>query len=693
MRPDILNPLFAETETLPGVGSRVAKLFAKLAGNKLIDLCWLLPSNVIDRRYRPKLQQAEPGHVATLKVTVAAHRPGANARHPYRIDCHDETGELELVFFHAREDYLKRILPIGETRLVSGNLDSFHGRLQMAHPDFILPPEEQARLPLVEAIYPLTAGLKPRVAANAIREAVQRAPDLPEWQDPAYLQRQGWTAWKASLQKAHHPENRENLSPLAPERSRLAYDELLSNQLALGIIRLNQKKLAGIGRKAPGHLAERAVSTLPFSLTHSQQVALGEIRADLADESRMLRLLQGDVGSGKTLVALLAMLDVVECGYQAALMAPTEILARQHYKTIQPLADAVGISTVILTGRDKGKARAALLEQLENGEAQLVIGTHALFQETIKFHSLGMAVIDEQHRFGVHQRLSLAGKGKAIDTLVMTATPIPRTLLLTSYGDMESSRLTEKPPGRQTVDTRTLPLERLPEVVQAVGRALSRGARVYWLCPLVEESETSDLAAAEQRFETLEQAFPGKVGLVHGRMKAAEKDEVMLAFSEGRLLVLVATTVIEVGVDVPEATVMVIEHAERFGLAQLHQLRGRVGRGSGKSTCLLLYQAPLGEVASERLRVLRESDDGFHIAEEDLKLRGSGEILGTRQSGFPEFRLADPAAHADLLMAARDDASLILQRDPQLESERGKALRVLLYLFERDSAVRYLRSG
>ncbi|MGM0562115.1 MAG: ATP-dependent DNA helicase RecG, partial [Pseudomonadota bacterium] len=459
------------------------------------------------------------------------------------------------------------------------------------------------------------------------------------------------------------------------------------------IIRLNQKKLAGIGRKAPGHLAERAVSTLPFSLTHSQQAALGEIRADLADESRMLRLLQGDVGSGKTLVALLAMLDVVECGYQAALMAPTEILARQHYKTIQPLADAVGISTVILTGRDKGKARAALLEQIEKGEAQLVIGTHALFQESIKFHSLGMAVIDEQHRFGVHQRLSLAGKGKAIDTLVMTATPIPRTLLLTSYGDMESSRLTEKPPGRQTVDTRTLPLERLPEVVQAVGRALSKGARVYWLCPLVEESETSDLAAAEQRFETLEQAFPGKVGLVHGRMKAAEKDEVMLAFSEGRLLVLVATTVIEVGVDVPEATVMVIEHAERFGLAQLHQLRGRVGRGSGKSTCLLLYQAPLGEVASERLRVLRESDDGFRIAEEDLKLRGSGEILGTRQSGFPEFRLADPAAHADLLMAARDDASLILQRDPQLESERGKALRVLLYLFERDSAVRYLRSG
>ncbi|WP_022726886.1 ATP-dependent DNA helicase RecG [Fodinicurvata sediminis] len=693
MRPDILNPLFAETETLPGVGSRLAKLFSKLAGHKLIDLCWLLPVNVIDRRYRPKLNQAEPGHVATLKVTVAAHRPGANSRHPYRIDCHDDSGELELVFFHAREDYLKRILPPGEIRLISGSLDSFHGRLQMAHPDFILPPSDEARLPLVEAIYPLTAGLKPRVAANAIREAIQRAPDLPEWQDPAYLQRQGWKTWKASLEKAHNPESKDDLSPLSLERSRLAYDELLSNQLALGIIRLNQRKLAGVSRKVPGRLAELAVSSLPFSLTQSQQTALAEIRTDLADESRMLRLLQGDVGSGKTLVALLAMLDVIESGHQAALMAPTEILARQHYKTIQPLADVMGISTVILTGRDKGKTRTALLEQIEHGEAQLVIGTHALFQESIKFHRLGVAVIDEQHRFGVHQRLSLASKGKAIDTLVMTATPIPRTLLLTSYGDMESSRLTEKPPGRQAVDTRTLPLERLPEVVQAVGRALSNGARVYWLCPLVEESENSDLAAAEQRFQALDQAFPGKVGLVHGKMKATAKDDVMQAFAEGRLLVLVATTVIEVGVDVPEATVMVIEHAERFGLAQLHQLRGRVGRGSGKSACLLLYQTPLGEVASERLRVLRESDDGFRIAEEDLKLRGSGELLGTRQSGFPEFRLADPVAHSDFLLAARDDASLILQRDPQLETERGKALRVLLYLFERDSAVRYLRSG
>ncbi|MFC4351507.1 ATP-dependent DNA helicase RecG [Fodinicurvata halophila] len=693
MRPDILNPLFAETETLPGVGTRLARLFASLAGEKVVDLCWHLPSNLIDRRYRPTLDQAEPGHVATLKITVGAHRPGPSARHPYRVDCHDATGELELVFFHAKADYLKRILPSGETRLVSGNLDSFHGRLQMAHPDYVLPPEDEDRLPQVEAIYPLTAGLKPRVVANAAREAVRRAPALPEWLDLAYLKRQGWQSWKASLEKAHHPESRDDLSAQAPARLRLAYDELLANQLALGIIRLNQKKLAGTSKKAPGDLAARATAALPFLLTGAQQAALSEIRADLADDGRMLRLLQGDVGSGKTLVALLAMLDVVETGHQAALMAPTEILARQHFKTIQPLAEAAGVETVILTGRDKGKARQALLQGIENGDARLVIGTHALFQESISFKELGMAVIDEQHRFGVHQRLSLAAKGKGIDTLVMTATPIPRTLLLTSYGDMESSRLTEKPAGRHPVVTRTLPLERLPEVVQAVGRALGSGARVYWLCPLVEESEKVDMAAAEQRYEALQQAFPEQVGLVHGRMKSQDKDAVMLDFAEGRLSILVATTVIEVGVDVPEATVMVIEHAERFGLAQLHQLRGRVGRGAGKSTCLLLYQNPLGEVASERLRILRESDDGFRIAEEDLKLRGAGELLGTRQSGFPEFRLADPAVHGELLLAARDDAGLILQRDAQLETERGKALRILLYLFERDSAVRYLRSG
>ncbi|RMD61727.1 MAG: ATP-dependent DNA helicase RecG, partial [Alphaproteobacteria bacterium] len=347
----------------------------------------------------------------------------------------------------------------------------------------------------------------------------------------------------------------------------------------------------------------------------------------------------------------------------------------------------------LLTGRDKNKARTTALARLADGRAAIAVGTHALFQDDVAFRDLGLAVIDEQHRFGVHQRLSLAAKGRGVDVLVMTATPIPRTLVLTAYGDMEVSRLTEKPAGRQPVDTRTVSMERLEEVVAAVARALARGTKVYWVCPLVEESEHSDLAAAEDRFAMLKARFGARVGLIHGRLRSREKDAAMAAFAEGPVDLLVATTVIEVGVDVPEATVMVIEHAERFGLAQLHQLRGRIGRGAGKSTCILLYQGPLGETARARLRIMRETDDGFRIAEEDLRLRGAGELLGTRQSGLPEFRLADLSVHGDLLDVARDDARLILAREPDLAGTRGPALRTLLYLFERDLAVRYLRSG
>ncbi|MHA1600054.1 MAG: ATP-dependent DNA helicase RecG, partial [Alphaproteobacteria bacterium] len=498
---------------------------------------------------------------------------------------------------------------------------------------------------------------------------------------------------QAALSAVHEPRNAADLEPTTPARQRLAYDELLANQLALALVRYHQTAQRGRVISGDGRLREKLLAALPFALTGSQQQSVEEILADMARPIRMLRLLQGDVGSGKTVVALLAMLATVEAGAQAVLMAPTEILARQHYKTIAPLAEAAGFSVEILTGRDKGKARAATLARLHSGETQLAVGTHALFQDDVEFNDLALAVIDEQHRFGVHQRLTLAKKGQAVDILVMTATPIPRTLVLTSYGDMDVSRLTEKPAGRQPIDTRALPLERLGEVADGIGRALADGTKVYWVCPLVTESEVVDLAAAEDRHAELKARFGDGVGLVHGRMAGRDRDAVMAAFAEGPVNLLVATTVIEVGVDVPQATIMVIEHAERFGLAQLHQLRGRIGRGADKSTCLLLYQSPLSETASARIRILRETDDGFRIAEEDLHLRGAGELLGTRQSGFPEFRLADLAAHGDLLATARDDARLILERDAELASPRGQALRVLLYLFSRDAAVRYLRSG
>jgi ATP-dependent DNA helicase RecG len=675
------------------VGPRLGKLFARLTGERVVDLCWHLPTGLIDRSYQPKLGSAEIGRVATVTVRVVGYEFGRSPRAPTRVRCEDETSTIDLVFFHGKADWLSKQLPVGETRVVSGKIEAYAGHLQMVHPDHIAPPEEKNELAGVEPVYPLTAGLTPKVVAKAAQQAAMRAPELPEWLDAALKRQRQWPDWQAALRAAHHPEREADLQAEAPARQRLAYDELLANQLALAIVRRNQRKARGRSVTGDGSLTGKALAALPFELTAPQRQAWAEISADMADEHRMLRLLQGDVGSGKTVVALLAMLTAVEAGHQAALMAPTELLARQHYETIRPLAAAAGVEVLILTGRDKGKAREAALMALADGSVKIAIGTHALFQKEVAFADLGLAVIDEQHRFGVHQRLSLAGKGRAVDVLVMTATPIPRTLVLTAYGDMESSRITGKPPGRQPVDTRTLPIERLDDVVEAVGRRLSDGGKVYWVCPLVEESETSDTAAAEQRYEMLQARFGAKVGLVHGRMKGPDKDAVMEGFAEGPIQLLVATTVIEVGVNVPSATVMVIEHAERFGLAQLHQLRGRIGRGDEKSTCLLLYSNPLGETARERLKVLRETDDGFVIAETDLELRGAGELLGTRQSGMPQFQLADLADHAELLAVARDDARLILERDPELHGERGQALRVLLYLFERDEGIRYLRSG
>ena len=693
MRPEILFSLFAEVTSLPGIGPRNAKLVQGLAGPHVIDLLWHLPREVVDRRFSPKVTQAPEGHIVTLTVTVDAHFPSGDKRRPYKVRCSDDTGFLTLVFFHARPDYLERLLPVGSTRVVSGRVEHFGGEIQMAHPDHVVPPEEADSVRRVEPVYPMTAGLSTKTLRKAIDAALEKAPDLPEWLDPAFREKRHWTSWLDSLRAAHTPEGEASLSPLTKVRERLAYDELLANQLALALIRARQRKLPGRQIAGDGSLREKVIAALPFSLTASQQAALEEIEADMKAPSRMLRLLQGDVGSGKTVVALMAMLNAVEAGGQAALMAPTELLARQHYASIEPLARAAGVEIAVLTGRDRTAERRRILEGLADGSIQIVVGTHALFQESVEFHDLMMAVIDEQHRFGVHQRLNLAAKGRGVDMLVMTATPIPRTLMLTAYGDLENSRLTEKPAGRRPIDTRIVPLGRLEETIEGIGRAIAGGARAYWVCPLVSESEVTDMAAAEARFADLAARFGDRVALVHGQMKSADKDSAMQRFAEGAAQVLVATTVIEVGIDVPEASIMVIEHAERFGLAQLHQLRGRIGRGAAASTCLLLYGQPLTDTAKARLETMRATDNGFVIAEKDLELRGAGELLGVRQSGLPEFRLADIGLHAELLAIARDDAKLILSRDPELAGERGKALKILLYLFERDAAVLTLRSG
>jgi ATP-dependent DNA helicase RecG len=675
----------------------MGKVLGEFTGDKLIDLLFHLPSNLIDRHYRPSLAEVEDGRIATFEVEVLKHEapPNVGRRRnlPYRILCGNETGYLSLVFFHARGEWLGKAMPEGAKRMVSGRIERFRDQIQMVHPDHMLSHAEFEKLPIVEPVYPLTAGLSAKVLMKAIQAALPQVPDLPEWQEAAWLKQQNWHDWSASIKAAHRPENMAALEPHHPARARLAYDELLAHQLVLALVRRDRKKQQGRAYDAADALQERLLKLLPFPLTGSQQNAIADIRDDMATPMRMLRLLQGDVGSGKTVVAVMAMLQAVANNAQAALMAPTEILARQHAETLGPWLDELGIRWQLMTARNKGKLRTQSLEAVASGEVQIAIGTHALFQDNVAFQNLGLAVVDEQHRFGVQQRMALSSKGNGVDVLVMTATPIPRTLTLTAYGDMDVSRMPDKPPGRQPVDTRVISMDRYDEVAQSLGNAMAEGARIYWVCPLVSESELVDLAAAEDRAKALHALYGDKVGLVHGQMKAAEKDAVMARFAAGEISILVATTVIEVGVNVPEATVMVIEHAERFGLAQLHQLRGRVGRGLDKSSCVLLYRGPLGETSKARLTIMRETEDGFRIAEEDLRLRGAGEVLGTRQSGLPAFRLADLEAHADLLPAVHDDVKLLLERDPLLKSPRGEALRVLLYLFCRDEAIRFLQSG
>ena len=692
-RPTALFPLFAELETLDGIGPKTAKALAALGVERPKDLLFLLPHSGIDRSRKDTVRDVLPPATVTVEVTVGAHFPPKTRGRPYRISVRDQSLEFQLVFFHARGDYLQNLLPTGQKRVVSGKVELFDGIAQMVHPDHVLRIEEAGELPPYEPVYPLVAGVTQRVLAKGVQAAVARLPDLAEWVDGPLKAREGWPDWAEAVRAVHAPRSAADLAVTAPARARLSYDELFAHQVTLALARAQARRGKGQATRSTGALQRRVLASLPYQPTGAQSRAVAEIAADMASDQRMNRLLQGDVGAGKTLVAFLALLIAVEAGGQGVMMAPTEILARQHLEGLQPLAAAAGVRLEILTGRDKGSERAEKVRALAEGEIGALVGTHAVFQKDVVFRDLRLAVVDEQHRFGVAQRMELGAKGAAADVLVMTATPIPRSLALASYGDMDVSVLDEKPPGRMPVKTAMVSTQRIDEVVAHLQKAVAEGRQAYWVCPLVEESELVDYASSEARFEQLRAVFGDKVGLVHGQMPPAEKDTAMARFVAGETSVLVATTVIEVGVNVPNASIMVIERAEIFGLAQLHQLRGRVGRGAAQSTCVLLYQAPLSGAGERRLTTLRDTEDGFRIAEEDLAMRGAGDLIGTAQSGLPRFRIADLERQAALMAIAQSDARRLLAEDPSLESPRGRAARALLWLLDQDRAIRLINVG
>ena len=693
-RPEPLFPLFASLETLDGVGPKSAAAFAALHVERPKDLLFLLPHSGIDRARKNSVRDVIPPVTITVEVTIGGHFPPRTKGRPYRIMVRDAGFEFQLVFFHARADYLTKLLPTGQKRLVSGRVEIFDGIAQMVHPDHVLRPEEASELPLFEPVYPLVAGITQKSIQRAALSAIARAPALAEWIDGPLKAREGWPDWLDAVKIAHAPASNADIAATAPARQRLAYDELFAHQLTLSLARASLRRGKGVASHGTGKLQSLVLHSLPYAPTSAQTRAIAEIAADMAAPLRMNRLLQGDVGSGKTLVAFQALLIAVEAGGQGVMMAPTEILARQHHESLGPLAAAAGVTLVLLTGRDKGADRHAKLAALASGKTQILVGTHAVFQKDVIFHDLRLAVVDEQHRFGVAQRMELGAKGDAADVLVMTATPIPRSLALATHGDMDVSVLDEKPAGRKPVKTVLISTARLDEVVAHLRDAIADGRQSYWVCPLVEDSEVLDYASAEARFQHLRAALgDAVVGLVHGQMPPAEKDAAMARFVAGDTRVLVATTVIEVGVNVPNATIMVIERAEIFGLSQLHQLRGRVGRGAAQSTCLLLYQGPLAEAGSRRLTLLRDTEDGFRIAEEDLAMRGAGDLIGTAQSGLPRFRVADLERQAALMAVAQTDARKLLAEDPDLTSPRGRAVRMLLWLLDQDRAIRLISVG
>lgn len=685
MNQIIKSNYFSDIRILSGIGNKTAESYSKLCGgSRLIDILLHLPHSIIDRQNMPSISDMQDGQIVTCIVQIVGHDLSSRnmtRKNPTKIKCKNQSGNLDLVFFSNYPEYLKKTLPLNSTRVISGKVEIFGDNIQIPHPHFVTTLDDFAEFPKIEPVYNLISGISNKQFCKTVKSVFNIANELPEWIDKNYFPIESLPTFKDALLKAHNPNSEYDLESNNLIIKRLAYDELLASQLALKLVRFHVNKPKGNTSKGNGKLTSALKKALPFSLTNGQEDIIKQISNDQESTKRMIRLLQGDVGSGKTVVALFAMLKVVEENKQAVLMAPTEILSRQHFKWIQEITAQMPIKVTLLIGGMTLKQKRLALEDFANGKTNIAIGTHALFQEKVAFNNLALAVIDEQHRFGVNQRNDLLNKGQNVDALLMSATPIPRTLMLANYGDMDCSSLTEKPKGRKEITTKAISVNKIDNVIDAMKRVINSENKIYWICPLVEESQELDLKAVIDRHEELSKIFGNnKVGLAHGQMKAVDRDKAMLDFRDSEVNLLVATTVIEVGVDVKDATIIIIEHAERFGLSQLHQLRGRVGRNNKQSSCILLYKN-LGKTSKKRLEIMRSSNNGFYLAEQDFKLRGGGEILGTRQSGLPNLKIANFYQHQQLLRLASNDAKDIIEKDSLLKSKRGENLKTLLKLF------------
>ena len=682
--------LFSSVKKIKGVGPIISKKLSDKGIENKIDLFLNLPTGAIDRRFCPKLDQLEVGVISTIFVRPVKYTIPRFRNLPNRVTCKDEYGSIDIIFFNSRESYIKQILPLNEEVVISGKVGFYKNKYQMTNPDYIQSIDREKDITKIMAKYSSVAGISPKTIQKIYKEEIEKLKDIGEWHSQDFLKKMAWPTWYDAIYNLHNPVNVSDVNKESKFYQRLAFDEIFSNFLIFSEIKKRIKKLIKVSKVIDEDNLLRIKKMLPFTLTESQQGALKEILTDISSERKMLRVLQGDVGSGKTAVAMIAAYLTVKSGYQVAFLCPTELLAKQHFLLFKKVLENENLNIQLLTSKIKGSEQVDTRFQLSQNKIDIVVGTHSLFQEKTTFNNLGLIVIDEQHKFGVQQRINLSLKGSVnTDVLLMTATPIPRTLILTNYGDMDISTINEKPFNNTTINTLAKPAEQMDDVMVFLKKRLDENDQVYWVTPLIEESEKLKLTPAVKRYEYLKKKLKVEVGLVHGAMKSEEKNKIMEDFISGKIKVIVSTTVIEVGIDNQNANTMIIENCERFGLSQLHQLRGRVGRGKLDAYCLLLYSKNIGTNGKKRIQILKSSLDGFYISEEDLKLRGFGDIIGYKQSGEKDFIIADPAYHSDLFQLAKEEIENLENKDVKLEEHFSQLLKI----FKKDRVLNIIDTG